>query len=126
MARRQRTDRRKASRECPQLSYEGDDLDEQIVMVRAALRRPVVRTLLSKDSYPESQRVETERPFVVRDGSRMVSGRLDRIVWLRDKDGMPAAQVIDYKTDAISMAELSERVEYYRPQRPDQPVFPRQ
>jgi len=99
-----------------QLPYEGDDLDEQIVIFRAALRRPAVRTLLSKDSYPELQRVETERPFVVRDGSRMVSGRLDRIVWLRDKDGMPAAEVIDYKTDTLSMAELPERVEYYRPQ----------
>jgi ATP-dependent exoDNAse (exonuclease V) beta subunit len=99
-----------------QLPYEREDLDDQIGMFRAALRRPAVRTLLSKDSYPNAERVETERPFVVRDGNRIVNGRLDRIVWLRDKDGTLAAEVIDYKTDAISMAELPERVEYYRPQ----------
>jgi len=99
-----------------QLPYEGEDLEEQIVVFRAALSRPAVRTLLSKASYPRAQRVETERPFVVRDGSRMVSGRLDRIVWLENEDGTLAAEVIDYKTDAISVAELPERVEYYRPQ----------
>ena len=60
--------------------------------------------------------MEVERPFVVRDGSRMVSGRLDRIVWLRAVDGTLAAEVIDYKTDAISDTALPERVEYYRPQ----------
>jgi ATP-dependent exoDNAse (exonuclease V) beta subunit len=98
------------------LPYEGDNLDEQIAMFRTALRRPAVRKCLSKDSYTGVERVETERPFVVRDGSHIVSGRLDRIVWLRHKDGTLAAEVIDYKTDAISMAELSERVEYYRPQ----------
>jgi ATP-dependent helicase/nuclease subunit A len=99
-----------------QLPYEGDDLDEQIASLRAALSRPAVRALLSKASYPRVERVETERPFVVRDGSLMVNGRLDRIVWLRGDDGTLAAEVIDYKTDAITVAELPQRVEYYRPQ----------
>ena len=99
-----------------QLPYEGDDLDEQIAAFRAALCRPAVRTLLLKASYKRAERVETERPFVVRDGGHMVSGRLDRIVWLQGEDGTLAAEVIDYKTDDISEAELPQRVEYYRPQ----------
>lgn len=96
--------------------YEGTDLDVQIEKFRQALGRPAVRTVLSKETYPGLLRVEVERPFVVRDGSRMVSGRLDRVVWLRDNDGTLAAEVIDYKTDAIPVAALPERVEFYRPQ----------
>ncbi len=98
-----------------QLPYEGDDLDEQIASLRAALSRPAIRALSSKASYPRVERVETERPFVVRESSRNVNGRLDRIVWLRGDDGTLATEVIDYKTDAITVAELPQRVKYYRP-----------
>lgn len=99
-----------------QLPYEGLDLDQQIESFRAALRRPAVQKILSRDTYTGVERIERERPFVIRDGSFMVSGRLDRLVWLRDNDGTLAAEVVDYKTDAISNAEVPKRVEHYRPQ----------
>ena len=47
-----------------------------------------------------------------------MSGRFDRVVVVRGRDGRAArAILIDFKTDAVEGGrELDERVEHYRPQ----------
>ena len=46
--------------------------------------------------------MECERRFLVRDGATFWNGSLDRIVWLGDEERTIAADVIDFKTDAIA------------------------
>jgi len=99
-----------------QLPYEGDDLEKQIELFRAALRRPAVRKILSKATYPGLESLEREQPFAVRVGDQLVNGRIDRLVWCKDPKGMLSAEVIDFKTDAIPAAAVPQRVEFYRPQ----------
>jgi ATP-dependent exoDNAse (exonuclease V) beta subunit len=63
--------------------------------------------------------VHQELRFLVPDGARIWNGSLDRIVWLGDGKQTLAADVIDFKTDAIQPgdgAALEERREHYRPQ----------
>jgi ATP-dependent exoDNAse (exonuclease V) beta subunit len=93
------------------LPYDGADLAEQVAAFRTALRRPSVREVLSKTTYRAVARLERERPFAVRLDDRLVSGRIDRLVWLPG-----GAEVIDYKSDAIPEAAVPERVKFYRPQ----------
>jgi len=48
-----------------------------------------------------------------------LNGSLDRVVWLGGGDQIVAADVIDFKTDAIAIGDtnaLAARTEYYRPQ----------
>jgi ATP-dependent exoDNAse (exonuclease V) beta subunit len=98
------------------LPYAGIDLNEQLAQFRAALLRPAIRKLFSKATYPDLESVERERPFAVRVGDRIVSGRFDRIVWRKERAGQLSAEVIDFKTDRIPLASMPERVEQYRPQ----------
>jgi hypothetical protein len=63
--------------------------------------------------------VETECPFAVRESEGLLSGNMDRLVVLRDGDEVVAADLIDFKTDALggaSDATIRERAEFYRPQ----------
>jgi ATP-dependent exoDNAse (exonuclease V) beta subunit len=65
------------------------------------------------------QKVERERRFSVVDDGKIWDGSLDRIVWLGDGERIVAADVIDFKTDAIEPGNekaIRERKEYYRPQ----------
>jgi ATP-dependent exoDNAse (exonuclease V) beta subunit len=62
---------------------------------------------------------KNEWPFAVIDGTQLLQGRMDRVVFLL-RDGQPiAADVLDYKTDVIAEAagqRIEDRVEHYRPQ----------
>jgi ATP-dependent exoDNAse (exonuclease V) beta subunit len=63
--------------------------------------------------------VEREWPFLVREGERILSGQIDRLVLWYDGDRPSAADVIDFKTDRLdpgNLAALADRVEHYRPQ----------
>jgi ATP-dependent exoDNAse (exonuclease V) beta subunit len=67
------------------------------------------------------RKVERERRFLVRDkdDGKFWNGSLDRVVWLGDADGIVAADILDFKTDALApgAAEgLAQRVEHYRSQ----------
>ena len=67
------------------------------------------------------QKVECERPFIVRDAETYWNGSLDRVVWLGDKASgrIVAADVLDFKTDQIEPGNaqaLLARTEHYRPQ----------
>ena len=60
-----------------------------------------------------------ERPFAIRDGDAILSGKIDRLVALYDGSELVAADVVDYKTDKLPADDpqaLDVRAEVYRPQ----------
>lgn len=63
--------------------------------------------------------VHNERRFAVRDGRAIVSGSIDRLVLMYDGTTLLAADVLDFKTDAISPGDevaLGSRLDYHRTQ----------
>jgi ATP-dependent exoDNAse (exonuclease V) beta subunit len=105
------------------LSLRPDDVDRWLADFHAMLARPHIAACLRRSAYegcPGARlKVETERPFAVRDGDRLLVGSIDRLVTICDKERLIAADVLDFKTDAISAHDqhaLSEKVRFYRPQ----------
>lgn len=113
------------------------DLDQQLSDFHAMLETPEVASVLCRSFYqpPGDPRlrdvipkqalsglqveVHNERRFVVRDEHRILSGAIDRLVLIRVADQLVAADIVDFKTDAVSREDprgLDERVEHYRPQ----------
>jgi len=64
--------------------------------------------------------VPTERRFAYRDGDRLITGSLDRLVTIRDASGgAVAAEVADWKRDQVDptdTARIDEFVAFYAPQ----------
>ena len=99
---------------------------------RTALAREEVQGVLRRSTYLKSLPsaitnlaraaevvVQNEWPFVIVDGSQMLQGRMDRVVFLQAAEETIAADVLDYKTDFISTSPgqtLPDLVEHYRPQ----------
>jgi len=105
---------------------------------RGCLQKADIRSVLQRSTYASPdrpgfptalapiwtkslapQKAERERRFLVHDGEKFWNGYLDRIVWITDGGKLVAADIIDFKTDAIQpgdTAALTERTEFYRPQ----------
>jgi ATP-dependent exoDNAse (exonuclease V) beta subunit len=114
------------------------DVDRLLANFRAWLGNPEIRSVLRRSAYADPkkpgfpaslasiwnprlvpQSVQRERRFLVPDGAQFWNGSIDRIVWLGEGDSTVAADVIDFKTDAIEPGNakaLAERMEHYRPQ----------
>lgn len=114
------------------------ELDGMIARFRGWLADPAISLGLRRSAYKTPQQagfpsalarfwtdavkpelVERERRFLVPEGSKLWTGSLDRIVWLSAGGRIVAADVLDFKTDAIEPADaatLRERTDYYRPQ----------
>ncbi len=63
--------------------------------------------------------VQRERSFAVRSGDEILSGSIDRLVLIRRGGNVIAADVLDYKTDAIAPGNqslLAEKTAFYGPQ----------
>ena len=88
------------------------------------IKRDNVRNLLSLESYqetyllhfpsadrvlPDANRVEVqnERPFAVHLESGILHGVIDRLVLVYERNRLIAADVIDFKTDAVSDSEIA-------------------
>ena len=97
------------------------------------IEREHVKKLLSRSSYSESYLMEfadrdkvvmeanrlevhNERAFAVRLESGFVTGQIDRLIFVWQGNRIVAADVIDFKTDAVDMTHLQEAIEQYRPQ----------
>jgi ATP-dependent helicase/nuclease subunit A len=115
-------------------------LDNLMMRFRKSLDRPEVAAVLRRTAYagtgepgfpktlspywtPAMQPllVERERRFLVsdQDASKFWTGSIDRLVWLGAGEQTVAADVLDFKTDAVpagDAAALQARVEFYRPQ----------
>ncbi|MBN1909965.1 MAG: UvrD-helicase domain-containing protein [Pirellulales bacterium] len=114
------------------------DLGPHLAFFHEALAKPVVAETLRRESYTSGQlgphtpaaefnpqsgqphlEVHCERRFAVRDEDALLTGTIDRLVVLFDGPTPAAADVIDFKTDAVSLsnpAALDARIEIYRPQ----------
>lgn len=111
-------------------------LDRHLAQFHAWLQLPAIRGVLSRSAYrsPQArgfpttlasiwsetltpQEPERERSFVVRDGDTLLGGSLDRVVWLTMGDRRVAADILDFKTDALRDSQaVHERTKHYRPQ----------
>ena len=60
-----------------------------------------------------------EHPFAIRAGDQLLTGAIDRLVLLRRKGQLLAADLLDFKTDDVpagDAAALAARTDFYRPQ----------
>jgi ATP-dependent helicase/nuclease subunit A len=80
------------------------------------LAAPAVQAVLSRARYPHGAIAETERPFLLREDDVLLEGIIDRLVLVREGGRVVAAEVIDYKTDAVTEADVDERAAHYVPQ----------
>jgi ATP-dependent exoDNAse (exonuclease V) beta subunit len=102
------------------------------------LQQPLLRAQLSRELYKQPASlgfpasvsreiqngvirlvVENERPFAVRHADDLLSGSMDRLVLLYSGTRLLAADIIDFKTDALSVetpAAIEKKIEFYRPQ----------
>ena len=114
------------------------DVDQQMERFQRWLDLPVFAELLSRRRYQHPQHlgfppevqlrlaerpftatVQNERGFALRDGEQLLTGFIDRLVLLHQDTGLVAAEILDFKTDAIppgDSAAIAERVQFYRPQ----------
>jgi ATP-dependent helicase/nuclease subunit A len=113
------------------------ELETLLGRFRGWLKTPAIEAVLARSAYKDPQQrgfparlapfwapsitrleIERERRFVVPEGGKLWTGSLDRIVWLSDESGTVAADILDFKTDAIGddQAALAQRTEHYRPQ----------
>ncbi|WP_254511125.1 UvrD-helicase domain-containing protein [Anatilimnocola floriformis] len=108
------------------------DQNEAIQRFAAMLQKPALTQVFRREEYRRSLlaelparpdlascefRVYRERTFALRDGERLLSGAIDRLVLQIAGGKIIGAQVIDFKTDDISQDGVFEsRVETYRPQ----------
>lgn len=134
----ERTLRAVAQRLAAEIGELARQLDGPLASFGKMLQVPDVKHVLSRSYYRAAEalglaggassdwparapdlEVLREYPFVVREGDELLSGNIDRLVLVRGGGKLLAADVIDYKTDAIPLgndAALSDKVEFYRPQ----------
>ncbi len=113
------------------------DVDAQLASFQSLLTRPWINEVLRRRDYRPprglkqaglqddlrsgrcSLGVQNERRFAMREDDAVLTGFIDRLVLIQRDGAVVAADVTDYKTDAISKGSrpaLEARVEYYRPQ----------
>jgi ATP-dependent exoDNAse (exonuclease V) beta subunit len=103
--------------------FAADKLPGELKKFAAMLARPAIRAALSRAAYddpkagPPELKVSRERRFAVRQGDRLVTGAIDRLVEVYRGSQLVTAEILDFKTDAIAdAAALAKAVEFYRPQ----------
>ncbi len=114
------------------------EIDQHLDAFLAMLGMPDVGRVLSRSFYqppwdetlcahlpggassgPLRAEVHNEQAFAARDGDRLMSGFIDRLVLLYDGTQLVAADILDYKTDSIDLKQpeiVDQRVAFYRPQ----------
>ncbi|MEM7786073.1 MAG: PD-(D/E)XK nuclease family protein, partial [Planctomycetota bacterium] len=125
-------DRAKLENHLLRLNPTDQDYDRLIAQFYEMVEKPNLKNLLTRSNYSESYLMEfstdqvaiesnrlevyRERPFAVELESGMVEGIIDRLVLVYQGSKMIAADIVDFKTDEVSGANLQERIEFYRPQ----------
>ncbi|HEX4131857.1 MAG TPA: UvrD-helicase domain-containing protein [Pirellulales bacterium] len=106
------------------------DSTAEIASFRKLIDKPAIRAALSRSAYDDlspwglaargprpTVEVLRERPFVIRDGDVLLRGAIDRLVLISHGSQVVAAEVIDYKSDAITdRAAIDAAVADYQPQ----------
>ncbi len=84
---------------------------------KPSLSRALSQSLLPALSADASRELRREWRFAHRRGDTIIEGAVDRLVLTRDADRWLSADILDFKTDAVSDANAAKaRAEYYRPQ----------
>ena len=116
----------------------GLDLEAELQAFRKMLKMPQTRRLLSRSGYDDpaalglsqdglaalqpsqvALQVIRERPFAIREGDAVIYGVIDRLVLLRQDDRVAAADIIDFKSDALAVdqaADMRRAIEAHQPQ----------
>ncbi len=106
-----------AARTLPPLTIDPQDVLPEFFTF---LDKPAIAAALSRNSSPHlslTPRVLREHPFACRFDRTLISGIIDRLVLWSSKNKIVAAEIVDFKTDAITdQTSLAARVETYRPQ----------
>ena len=115
------------------LNTELVDIDGVIDQFFEVLKSNNISKLLSRGTYQESYlmefsgageiileanrlEVECERPFAVTLDGNLVQGTMDRVVWVYQGSQLIAADIIDFKSNAVDADNLQSLIEYYQPQ----------
>lgn len=116
-----------------EVQWPGDPSTE-IKQLRAWLAQPTLQEILDEHAYRAAYgrafarlklsdraelQVQCEQRFAHRAQRQLATGSIDRLVLWQEQGKIRAADILDYKTDAISPegpAALAAKVEYYRPQ----------
>jgi ATP-dependent helicase/nuclease subunit A len=96
-----------------------EELDRLIRSFAQWIARPAVRQALCRARYAGDATVERETPFAMRDGEALIEGIIDRLVLVHQDGRVVAAEIIDFKTDALADAtpeQIRQRAGEYRPQ----------
>jgi ATP-dependent exoDNAse (exonuclease V) beta subunit len=113
----------------------GTDVEAELHWFNELLETPAMQNVLRRELYqPFGARkfairakslsamqlqVYRERRFAVREGQRLLIGIIDRLVLLKERERIIAAEIIDFKTDNIAPdnpEQLDTLIERYRPQ----------
>ena len=115
-----------ASRAAPGIAANPADVAARLATFRKQLAQPKLVAALSRAAYDRHAgagnlelQVLNERPFALRVGDGLLSGSIDRLVLIKRGGKLVAADILDYKTDAIppgDNAALAAKIEFYRPQ----------
>ncbi len=114
------------------------DAHSQVTEFRRMLEREEIASVLTPayylrpneesviESLPDSFNLETarievhnERTFIVSDSGQMLAGTIDRLVLIYGGDQLLSADIVDFKTDRLDIADpnaLQERAKHYQPQ----------
>jgi ATP-dependent exoDNAse (exonuclease V) beta subunit len=106
-----------AARTLPPMTF---DPLQVLVEFRSLLAQPTIVAVLSHEQSPHrslTPRVFREYRFACRFEQTLLSGAIDRLVLWSSADQVVAAEVFDFKTDAVpDQPSLAAKVETYRPQ----------
>jgi ATP-dependent helicase/nuclease subunit A len=94
-------------------------VDALLARFRGWLANPVVAEALGRRRHGPGAEVRREVPFAHRDDGALMRGIIDRLVLRIDGGAVCGAEILDFKTDAVSAgdgAALDQRTEHYRPQ----------
>ena len=106
-----------AARTLPPLTIEPKEVLPEFL---AVLNKPAIAAVLSRHHSPHhslTPSVRREHPFACRFDRTLISGIIDRVVLWSEDGTVVAAELFDFKTDAVNdSSSLKARVETYRPQ----------
>jgi ATP-dependent exoDNAse (exonuclease V) beta subunit len=114
---------REVAAELSDLALSRADIDQRLIEFQAMLDNPDMAACLRRSRYGAwtgaTPNVETERPIAVREGNRLLVGSIDRLVTIFRGSQPVAAEIMDFKTDALAGADeraVEAKVNFYRPQ----------
>jgi ATP-dependent helicase/nuclease subunit A len=96
-----------------------EESDSHLKTLQGWLASESINARLRLQAYPQDSLVLNEEAFAVKLDGILYQGRIDRLVLMKEGDGILGAEVLDYKTDRLAPGDgkaLRETIESYRGQ----------